>query len=203
VELAEEQDARPLARSEKRAVRYKFRRMHDQSFTLREATTDDAELLARVGATLFEQTFGAANSPEDMASYLASTFTPENQSAELGDDACVVWIAEDETGTAVGYATLWRDSRADSVAANLPAEIQRIYADQAFHGRGLGKALMNACVERARAWGCDVIWLAVWQKNPRAIAFYEKEGYRRVGEKTFQLGSDTQHDYVMARNLSF
>src|SRR4051812_25548825 len=98
--------------------------MHDQSFTLREATLDDAELLARIGATLFEQTFGAANTREDMASYLASTFTPSQQAAELADDACVVWIAEDETGTAVGYAMLWRDSRADSVAATLPAEIQ-------------------------------------------------------------------------------
>jgi ribosomal protein S18 acetylase RimI-like enzyme len=61
---------------------------------------------------------------------------------------------------------------------------------------------MDTCIAQARAWECDVIWLAVWEKNPRAIAFYEKKGFRKVGRQTFQLGSDIQHDHVMARNLS-
>jgi GNAT superfamily N-acetyltransferase len=137
-----------------------------------------------------------------MSLYLEQTFRPELQAAELGDSACVVWIAEDRAGTPIGYAMLWRDSRVDVVDAEHPAEIQRIYAERSHHGRGVGHALMRACVEQARAWGADVLWLAVWQKNPRAIAFYEKNGFRRVGVKTFQLGTDLQHDYVMARSLT-
>ncbi|HEX4683548.1 MAG TPA: GNAT family N-acetyltransferase [Gemmatimonadaceae bacterium] len=168
---------------------------------IRLATTDDAALLSRLAATLFEQTFARDNTPDDMAAYLANTFRPDVQSAELAHEACRVWIAEDDEGSAIGYAMLWRDSRIDSVDARLPAEVQRIYVDRSLHGQRVGDALMRTCTEQAVEWGCDVLWLAVWQRNPRAIAFYEKGGFRRVGVKTFQLGSDVQHDYVMARNL--
>jgi diamine N-acetyltransferase len=60
---------------------------------------------------------------------------------------------------------------------------------------------MKACVEQARAWGCDALWLAVWERNPRAIAFYEKSGFRKVGRQTFLLGHDVQHDDVMEQSL--
>jgi ribosomal protein S18 acetylase RimI-like enzyme len=168
---------------------------------LRIATVADAEMLSRLGARLFEQTFGAVNTAEDMATYLGQSFRPDLQAAELGDQECRVWIAEDVDGTPIGYAMLWRGRRTEGLDAKAPAEIQRIYADRAFHGRAVGDTLMRACVEQARVWGCDVIWLAVWQRNPRAIAFYEKNGFQRVGVKTFQLGADTQHDYVMVKNI--
>lgn len=46
-----------------------------------------------------------------------------------------------------------------------------------------------------------MLWLAVWEKNPRAIAFYEKNGFRAVGDQPFQVGSDTQRDIVMVRDI--
>ena len=167
---------------------------------IRVATLSDASLLAELAASLFEQTFGADNTPEDMADYLASNFTTERQAAELGERARVVFLAEVD-GTAGGYASLKRDSRTESVVAEHPSEIERIYVDRSLHGRSVGAVLMGACVEQARQWGCDVLWLAVWEKNPRAIAFYEKSGFARVGVKDFVLGSDVQHDHVMARPL--
>jgi len=81
------------------------------------------------------------------------------------------------------------------------AEIQRIYADRAWHGRGVGETLMRACIDQAREWQCDVIWLGVWERNPRAIAFYEKTGFQRVGRQMFVLGRDVQFDLVMSRRL--
>jgi GNAT superfamily N-acetyltransferase len=80
--------------------------------------------------------------------------------------------------------------------------VQRIYADRSWHGRGVGSALLQACVEQSRAWGCDVLWLGVWERNPRGIAFYEKWGFRRVGEQRFLVGTDSQRDHVMALGLA-
>ena len=48
----------------------------------------------------------------------------------------------------------------------------------------------------------DLIWLGVWEQNPRAIAFYTKWGFVEVGAQTFRLGSDLQRDLVMARELA-
>lgn len=168
---------------------------------IRVATLRDAGLLSTLAASLFEETFANANTAGDMAMYLAQTFRPELQAAELGDPARRVWIAEDDQHTPIGYAMLCRNSSIDCVSAQRPAEIQRIYAARAFHGGGVGEALMQTCIAQCTQWGCDVVWLAVWQRNPRAIAFYEKNGFRRAGVTTFQLGTDLQHDHVMARSL--
>ena len=54
---------------------------------------------------------------------------------------------------------------------------------------------------RARALGRATIYLAVWERNARAIAFYRKFGFREVGAQPFQLGKDTQTDQVMMRGL--
>ncbi len=60
---------------------------------------------------------------------------------------------------------------------------------------------MDACFERGREEGCDVMWLGVWEYNPRAQRFYEKNGFRIVGKHTFQLGSDPQIDLLMQKDI--
>ncbi len=136
-----------------------------------------------------------------MVIHLATAFSIEAMQAALADRDVAAWIALDAGHAAIGYATLRRGSRASGVEGAKPAEVQRIYVEESWHGHGVGEALMRACVDQATAWRCDVLWLGVWQENPRAIAFYEKNGFRVVGEQTFMLGRDAQRDYVMARPL--
>jgi GNAT superfamily N-acetyltransferase len=165
---------------------------------IRRATIDDALLLSRLGARLFEQTFGAANHPDDMREYLRSAFSLDAQHEVLADSHVAGFIAEDAGHAAIGYAVMKRGSRAAGVTGTKPVEVQRIYSDHAWHGRGVGAVLMDACIEQSHAWHSDELWLAVWEKNPRAIAFYAKTGFRVVGRKTFQLGGDVQQDLVMS-----
>jgi ribosomal protein S18 acetylase RimI-like enzyme len=44
-----------------------------------------------------------------------------------------------------------------------------------------------------------VVWLDVWERNTRAISFYERWGFVVVGEQDFVLGDDVQRDLLMAR----
>jgi len=169
---------------------------------LRVAVPDDAPRLARVAARLFAETFGADNTPEDMAAYLASAYGPERQRAELEDRDARVWLAEaDGAPEPVGFAHLHRAAVPASLAAEPAAEVVRLYVDRPWHGRGVAARLMDACVEQARAWRCATLWLGVWERNPRAIAFYERQGFRRAGTKTFTLGRDVQTDLVMLREI--
>src|SRR5512146_2241221 len=108
---------------------------------LRRATTGDARLLAELAARLFEDTFGPDNDPEDMRAYLAGAFSEEKQLAELADEERAVWIALDSDGRAIGYAVMRRGTRSNGIVAERPAEVQRIYADRNWHGRGTGRAL--------------------------------------------------------------
>ncbi len=65
------------------------------------------------------------------------------------------------------------------------SKIARLYSiavDPMWVGCGLGRALLKTCEKDARAHGCAVLRLEVRVDNKRAIALYEKNGYRRFDE---------------------
>jgi GNAT superfamily N-acetyltransferase len=171
---------------------------------IRQATVEDAELLARLGSALFIQTFAHLNTPEDMASYLASAFSPVLQAEELEQPVTVFLIATmgGLGGAPAGYAQLAVSKPPESVPAGQDLiELVRFYVDAAWHGQGVSQALMKEVLGRAAEGGHDRIWLGVWEKNARAISFYEKSGFAVVGRKDFLLGADLQTDLVMVRGI--
>ena len=168
--------------------------------TIRRANDEDAGLLAELGARTFSETFAADNTREDMAAYLAASFNPAQQTAELADPASTFFIAE-VGGLAAGYAQLHAGEPAEGVEGPQPVELVRLYVSREWLGRGVGEALMRACVDGARRAGHKTIWLGVWERNGRAQAFYRKWDFRAVGEHVFRLGSDPQTDILMERAL--
>jgi ribosomal protein S18 acetylase RimI-like enzyme len=172
--------------------------MSQSPIHLRLASAQDSRLLAELGALTFRDTFGPDNTPEDMSAYLAAAFGPRQQAAELADPSTVFLIAEAE-GETVGYARLKRGHAPACIPGARPIEVCRIYAVGAWIGRGVGAALMRGCLVQAQQRGCDVIWLDVWEKNTRAIDFYRAWGFVEVGTQPFVLGSDVQHDLLLAR----
>lgn len=166
--------------------------------TIRRADQDDAEWLADFGARTFSETFAAENKPEDLAAYLAASFSPARQAAELADPASTFLVAE-LGGRAAGYAKLRAGEPAQDVRGARPVKLVRLYVLAEWLGRGVGQALMRACMEEARQGGHQTVWLGVWERNERAQAFYRKWNFRAVGEQVFQLGSDPQRDIVMER----
>jgi ribosomal protein S18 acetylase RimI-like enzyme len=165
---------------------------------VRRATADDNVLLAELGRQTFYETFARDNTPEDMAAYLASAFGPAIQAAELADPDTLFLLVEDHT-QAVGYARLRNNRVIPGITGTRPLEIARFYARREWLGRGVGNALMRACLDAARAGGADQIWLDVWEHNARARAFYHKWDFVEVGKQTFQLGGDLQNDLILAR----
>ncbi|HEV7903492.1 MAG TPA: GNAT family N-acetyltransferase [Pyrinomonadaceae bacterium] len=168
--------------------------------TIRRANPEDASLLTELGGRTFSETFAADNSPEDMAAYLAASFNPAQQTAELNDPASTFFIAE-VGGLAAGYAQLHAGELAEGVEGSKPVELVRLYVSREWLGRGVGEALMRACVDEARRAGHETMWLGVWERNGRAQAFYRKWNFRAVGEHVFHLGSDPQRDILMERAL--
>jgi len=171
---------------------------------IRPAVTGDAPALSRVGAATFRDTFEGTNTPEDMARYLADAFTPERQAVEIADPAGTVLLAEHhgEAGPElIGYAHLVSGPVPAAVRGAAPLELKRLYVTRACQGKGVAQALMDAALEAARARGAQTLWLGVWERNPRAVAFYAKYGFVRVGQHTFVLGGDAQTDWLFARRL--
>jgi diamine N-acetyltransferase len=167
---------------------------------IRRATLADAHLLSELGSQTFSETFAAENTPEDLAEYIATSFNVARQTSELEDPASVFLIAE-VGGRPAGYAKLRDGEPEQGIEGAKPIELVRLYVLREWLGRGIGAQLMRACLDEARQSGHETIWLGVWERNPRAQAFYRKWNFRSAGEHMFQLGSDLQRDLLMERPL--
>ena len=174
----------------------------NETLTIRQATVEDAKLLTDLAYTTFWDAFAhhPKNAPDDLNHYMRQAFNVEQIAMELADSKNIFLIAEigDE---AAGYSKIVIDNIEPGITADRPVELSRLYSHQKHLGQGIGQRLMEACFERARSEDCDVMWLGVWEYNPRAQRFYEKNGFRVVGSHVFQLGKDAQTDLLMQREL--
>lgn len=169
--------------------------------TVRLATRFDAERLARFAARTFDETYRDDNTAENMAAYLAEYFGEAKQAAELEDPDAFYLVVElaDEMA---GYAYLRATRPAAGVELPNPIEVGRFYVAREWHGRGVAQQLMAACIAEAHRRRAGGLWLAVWQRNRRGIAFYQKCGFITVGATEFRLGAESQEDWVMVLSLS-
>lgn len=174
--------------------------MTPPGLVIRPARPAEAAALARLMERTFRDTFGAVNRPEDLAAHVARSYGAELQRKELADPAITILVAEMD-GTLCGYAQLRSADAPPEVTGPDPIQLWRFYLDQAWLGKGVAQALMDAVTREARARGARTLWLGVWEENPRGIAFYRKVGFSEVGKFFFQVGADLQQDLIMTRSL--
>ena len=168
---------------------------------IRSAEPRDALRLAELAESTFRDTFGTLNTAEDMALHCESYYGEALQAAEIASPDGITLVSE-AGQRLVGYAQLRWGRAPACVAARAPGEIRRLYVAGDWHGKGVARELMDACIEALGRRGSDVVWLGVWERNSRAIAFYRKFGFVAVGDHVFPLGRDPQRDIVMARSSS-
>jgi ribosomal protein S18 acetylase RimI-like enzyme len=169
-------------------------------YTIRNANRSDAASLSRLAERTFRDAFGAANTDGNMDMHCRGSYSETIQAEEIANPNRVTLLAE-RGGEMLGFAQL-RWSKAPSfIQGHSPGEIQRLYVAANWHGKGVAQALMAACMEALKARGSGVVWLGVWERNPRAMAFYRKLGFVECGDHVFPVGDDPQRDIVMSRSL--
>ena len=161
----------------------------------------EAELIADLSRRTFYDTFAPHNTPENMEQFMETQFTREYLIKQVGaprNTFLLAWLGEQP----VGYVRLYEGIELPrGIAGTNSIEVARIYAEQRVIGKGIGTALMGACIDLARGKGKQWIWLGVWEHNHRAIAFYEKMGFEIFDRHIFLLGQDVQYDWRMRRRL--
>jgi len=166
--------------------------------SIRRANLSDAKRVAEIAETTFRDTFGSTNTDEDLDSHCQASYGEAIQGAEIADPNVLTLLSEID-GKLVGFSQLRWAEAPECVQAQSPGEIHRFYFLTDYHGKGLAKELMNASLAEMKSRGSDVVWLGVWERNPRATAFYKKFGFAEVGDHIFKVGSDAQRDIVMSR----
>ena len=163
---------------------------------IRTAKISDLNILKEIGKRTFIETFASENSSKNMTEYLESAFTTEKLMSELTNMNSEFYFAEME-GEVVGYLKVnFNDSQTQLKVSNA-LEIERIYVLKEFHSKKVGQLLYDKAIEIAKNKNLKNVWLGVWEQNPRAIRFYEKNGFKVFDKHIFKLGEDEQTDIMM------
>jgi diamine N-acetyltransferase len=167
---------------------------HD-SLHIRVGVESDAAELARFAARCFEEAFGAHNRPEHMQAHLSDVFGLAQQTRELRNPDMTTLLAF-QSETLIAFAQVQRGKPPPCVTVDHAIELHRFYVDRSAHGLGVAQQLMQEVHHAALKVGGKHLWLSVWERNPRAIAFYKKVGFTDCGSTVFHLGPDAQADRV-------
>ena len=151
---------------------------------IRPATSLDIDALTPVIARANEGYRGAVRD-RLFEAYLASALDVAGR-LEAGEV-----LAAEVDGQIVGTITFYMDANDEGMPSRFPgntAGIRVTAVDPSARGQGIGRALVEACIERATAAGLSCIALHTADFMAAAVAVYEKAGFRRAPEYDYRAG---------------
>jgi diamine N-acetyltransferase len=166
------------------------------SIIIRAREGDCAEL-SSVAATAFFAAYAGETALADLEAYIAENLTEEVFAAALAlpdHHVFVVTIAEQ----IVGYCHYVEHDPPSHSPLVHALELKRIYLLPEAIGKGLGSQMVAHCRDFAKSRGYAHLWLSVWERNLRALAFYEKNGFTELGFEDFLVGDDLQRDKLLS-----
>lgn len=149
-------------------------------------TPADAEMLSKVGGDSLLQSHGHSAPAEVMQAYVDNNFNVEACRAELSDKTNNFY-AVFYNGAPAGYFKTTHHVPHQLVDTQAVTKLSRLYVLNQYFNHKLGQPLLHKAIEISKAAGDRGMWLNVWKENPRAIRFYEKQGFKIVGESLFVL----------------
>lgn len=164
------------------------------------ASPDDFSELRAFAIHTFRTTYEHLNDPVVFEQYLERNFGEEQFRTEFENPHSWFYIIKSESDI-VAYCKLNILSAQTEETEGYAMEMERIYVKKSFQGQGLGQLLLETFYDKAREIDCDYVWLGVWEKNKKAIDFYQKAGFKKFGEHTFYMGDEAQLDYMLQKDI--
>lgn len=162
------------------------------------ADTSHAEIISSIGSQSFCAAFGGLfHDKNELNEYLDYTYQPEKIAGSLEKENNVFFLAFIEN-VPVGFAKVKKYSLNEQIESIAQMELQKIYVLPYYHGSGAGTALLEAVIDLAEEISPDLVWLDTHISNAKAIGFYEKNGFRKIGNYHFTIGTQTFEYYLMS-----
>lgn len=171
-----------------------------ENITIQKVTLNHLEALQQISKQTFAETYSAGNTEENIRRHLEEGFSRPKLASELNDPNMEFYFAM--LGDKItGYIKLNFGPTQTELQDDEAVELERIYVLQAFQGRKIGQLLCEKAIEVARQKNAGYVWLGVWEENPKAIRFYQKNGFVAFNKHIFKLGNDPQTDLMMKLSL--
>ena len=168
---------------------------------IRLAKKEDAQFIALLGRITFTETFGHFfRDRQDLIVYYNATFSVQKIEDGIDKPNNIFWIAF-VNQLPVGYAKLKLNSKSEFIESNEVCQLQKIYVLKDFLSMKIGFELQNLLLKKAKELEFKQIWLSVLNSNKRAIGFYKKNGFEKIGNHDFQIGKENFEFIAMNKEL--
>ncbi len=168
---------------------------------IRLATVEDSAIIALLGRVTFTESFGNLfRVHSDLQEYYSKTFSVLKIKNSLQKKENIYWLAFADD-LPVGYAKLKLNSPTLFLEDKETCQLQKIYVLKDFLSLRIGLALQTILLDHAKASNCGQIWLSVYKENERAIKFYLKNGFNKIGDHKFSIGREHFDFIAMAKKL--
>ncbi len=170
----------------------------DLSF--RECNISDLDTLVNISKDTFVVAFEKDNDPDDFQDYIQKAFSSEKLEKELKNPNSIFYFVHDAK-TLVGYFKLNIGNAQTDVHDEHSIELERIYVVQEYQGKKIGAQMLAKILDLGRKHDKGFLWLGVWEHNPKAIRFYQRQGFQKFGEHPYYIGKDKQTDWLLRLDL--
>jgi ribosomal protein S18 acetylase RimI-like enzyme len=152
----------------------------------RRAVTSDAAIVASWSQS--------ADEIDRWSSVEADVVTVERILGWWEPDDVEPWVLESDGAGAVGYGELWLDAHEDEI------ELARLIVAPEMRGKGIGKRLAAALVDKASTTGLGSVILRVRPDNPVAIHCYRASGFHDISQEeaaVWNIGQRRQYLWMV------
>lgn len=167
-----------------------------KGLVIHEVDIRDVERLRKISIKTYKQAFDSTNTEENMLDYISKSFSIEQLTKEIENRYSEFFFAEIDEEI-IGYLKLNFGMAQNEFQNDDSLEVERIYVDETFHGKRIGQLLFDHAINRAKEKNVQYVWLGVWEHNPKAIRFYEKNGLEVFDQHPFAMGDEVQTDLLM------
>lgn len=168
---------------------------NDLPVVTRKARHDDAARIAVLATQVWLHTYATEGISAAIADYTRTDLIPEKFLAIQKDSTSLLWVAE-RGGCLIGFAVLkW--GAVCPVSSLTLAELQTLYVQAHFVGKGVGRQLLSVAEKEAVDKAGMPLWLSVNASNVKAIGFYMRHGYTKQGVTDFVLGQKRHENWIM------
>ncbi|TLP77296.1 GNAT family N-acetyltransferase [Maribacter sp. ACAM166] len=166
----------------------------------RKCKTTDLNQLIQISQQTFVEAFEKDNNRNDFANYIEKAFSENSLKGELANTNTQFYFVYNNVEL-VAYFKLNVGTAQTDVKLSDSLELERIYVLSIYQGMGLGAQLLVQVKNIAIEDGKNMLWLGVWEKNVRAIQFYQRHGFQKFGTHPYFIGLDEQTDWLMRFDL--
>jgi GNAT superfamily N-acetyltransferase len=168
--------------------------------TFRPATPDDALCLGVLSTQVFLDTYAPHGIRPAIAREVLAKHSVASYEALLADAGVTTLVAE-LAGHLVGFAQVGDGAGHALLGTAAASELRRLYVQEPFAGRGVGRDLLRHAEKAAAARGADMLWLSAWEGNARALQFYPRCGYEDIGGTVYTIEGEDYPNRLYAKRV--